>query len=402
MKLVDCHERYFAFPCFSGRSKRKVFTDIVDRVWNRIKGWGEKLLSIGGKEILIEAVIQAILSYAISIFRLPKSLFEEIQRLMARFWWGGNEKIKKLHWCKWQWMCKPKANGGSGFRDLETFNRALLAKQSWRIFKNPNSLAARVLKGCYFNNSNFLDISSYKKGSFVWNSFMWGRAILDKGMQWKVGNGKTIFVYKDNWLPRKNVSFITSQPLLDQNCMVYQLLTPSGVWDTQWSRNYVDDLHIVNHRSIHTTKKEDVDRWRPSDQGKLKINCGATIDSNKRLTGVGSIIRDDYRRVMARSSHRCDVNFDYTTVKALAILKGLEFSRDCGLKVDVVETDSKEDFKKVNFKFVSKMANRVAWNLANEAIVAWNLAKEAMVSVEDGFWMDDTPFCITHMVLDEC
>ncbi|KAK2652350.1 hypothetical protein Ddye_012206 [Dipteronia dyeriana] len=97
MKLVDCHERYLDLPCFSNKSKRKLFADIADKVWNRIKGWGEKLLSIGGKEILIKAVVQAIPSYAMSIFRLPKSLFDEIQRLTARFWRGGNERNRKLH-----------------------------------------------------------------------------------------------------------------------------------------------------------------------------------------------------------------------------------------------------------------------------------------------------------------
>ncbi|KAK2658540.1 hypothetical protein Ddye_005073 [Dipteronia dyeriana] len=182
MKLVDCHERYLGLSCFSGRSKWNFFTDITDKVWNKIKGWGEKLLSIGGKEVLIKVVVQAIPSYAMSIFRLPKSLSDEIQRLIARFCWRGNERNRKLHWCKWQRLCKPKLEGDLGFGDLETVNRALLAKQCWRIHNNPNSLAARVLKGCYFEYDNILDAPLSKKGSYVWNSLLWGRAILDMGM----------------------------------------------------------------------------------------------------------------------------------------------------------------------------------------------------------------------------
>ncbi|KAK2647696.1 hypothetical protein Ddye_015185 [Dipteronia dyeriana] len=85
IRIVECHERYLGLPCFTGRSNRKLFSDIVDRVWSRIKGWGGKLLSIGGKEILIKAVVQAVPTYAMSLFRLPKTLITEIHRLSARF-----------------------------------------------------------------------------------------------------------------------------------------------------------------------------------------------------------------------------------------------------------------------------------------------------------------------------
>ncbi|KAK3192914.1 hypothetical protein Dsin_024224 [Dipteronia sinensis] len=99
VKLVECHENYLGLSYFSGRSKQKLFANIIDHVWGKIKGWGEKLLSIGGNEVLIKAMVQAVPSYAMSLFRIPKSLILEIQRLCAHFWWGGNVNKKKIHWC---------------------------------------------------------------------------------------------------------------------------------------------------------------------------------------------------------------------------------------------------------------------------------------------------------------
>ncbi|KAK3221204.1 hypothetical protein Dsin_008229, partial [Dipteronia sinensis] len=105
------------------------FTNTIDRIWEKLKGWGDKFLSIKGKAILIKAVIQSIPSYAISLFRLPKGLTSEIKRLCARFWWGSDHKNRKIHMRTWSRLCKPKIEGGLGFRDFETFNRTLLAEQ---------------------------------------------------------------------------------------------------------------------------------------------------------------------------------------------------------------------------------------------------------------------------------
>ncbi|KAI9156545.1 hypothetical protein LWI28_008377 [Acer negundo] len=83
---VDCHERYLGLPCFTGRKKKEIFSDILSKIWDKIKGWHDKFLSIGGKEILIKAVIQSIPSYAMHLFQLPKGLLSEIYRLCACFW----------------------------------------------------------------------------------------------------------------------------------------------------------------------------------------------------------------------------------------------------------------------------------------------------------------------------
>jgi hypothetical protein len=55
-------EKYLGLPVYMGRSKEKTFTYLKDRVWKRLQGWKEKLLSKAGKEVLIKAVVQASLN----------------------------------------------------------------------------------------------------------------------------------------------------------------------------------------------------------------------------------------------------------------------------------------------------------------------------------------------------
>lgn len=62
-------------------------------------------------------------------------------------------------------MCDAEENGGLGFKDLISFNKALLAKQSWRILTNPKSLLAKVLKGKYYPHDSFLQAGQGCKAS---------------------------------------------------------------------------------------------------------------------------------------------------------------------------------------------------------------------------------------------
>lgn len=43
-------------------------------------------------------------------------------------------------------MGEPKAKGGLGFRDIESLNKAMLAKQCWRTLNNPFQMVAKIMK----------------------------------------------------------------------------------------------------------------------------------------------------------------------------------------------------------------------------------------------------------------
>ena len=68
-----------------------------------------------------------------SCFKLLNALCEHLTSMIRNFWWGQRKDEKKTDWLSWEKMCELKTNGGMGFKKLQQFNLALLAKQGLRL-----------------------------------------------------------------------------------------------------------------------------------------------------------------------------------------------------------------------------------------------------------------------------
>ena len=82
------------------------------------------------------------------------------------------------------------------------FNQALLARQAWRLLTKPESLCAQVLKARYYPSGNLEDTVFSGNASSSWLAISYGLDLLKKGLIWRVGNGRNIRVWRDNWIPR--------------------------------------------------------------------------------------------------------------------------------------------------------------------------------------------------------
>ena len=102
-----------------------------------------------------------------SLFKLPKSMYDSINSLLAKYWWGQNKEGKKIHWVNWKKLCTNKKEGGMGFRDLHAFNLAMLSKQAWKLTQGTNSLFYRVYEARYFPNCSFMMAQLGSNPSFV-------------------------------------------------------------------------------------------------------------------------------------------------------------------------------------------------------------------------------------------
>jgi len=101
----------------------------------------------------------------------------------------------------WKRLGTPKHCGGMGFRGLEVFNRALLAKQGWKLISCLDTLLARILRERYYLGGVFLEAQASRCPSFAWRSIIGAKKLLENRVGWTIGNGKTVKIWGDAWLP---------------------------------------------------------------------------------------------------------------------------------------------------------------------------------------------------------
>ena len=87
------NEKYLGLPEQFNKKKGEMFKYIIEKVKDATQGWKKNFLSHGGKEILLKAMALAMPIFTMNIFRLPKEICNEINAILANFWWG--QEIRK-------------------------------------------------------------------------------------------------------------------------------------------------------------------------------------------------------------------------------------------------------------------------------------------------------------------
>jgi ribonuclease HI len=257
------------------------FEYLVDRICKIISGWNEKNLYTGGKEILLKAIAQAIPTYAMSVFKIPKGIIKAISAAIARFWWGEKDGKKSMHWYSWWKMCTPKKEGGMGFRDLHCFNLAMLSKQIWRLANDPTSLCAQVLSAKYYPSGDVMQATRKKGASFTWQSLMAGMETFKRGFIWRVGNGSNINIWSDPWLPNSPTRKIFTPRGGVLLTKVEDLINPiTGAWDVQLLEDnfIISDVRRIVAIPLSNWESEDMVAWHYNKNGMFTVKSAYHVE----------------------------------------------------------------------------------------------------------------------------
>ncbi|CAA7037002.1 unnamed protein product, partial [Microthlaspi erraticum] len=192
--------KYLGLPESFGRKKKDPFTMIVDRIHQRSVHYSSRFLSSAGKLTMLKSVLSAMPTYSMSCFKLPAGLCKRIQSALTRFWWDSKIGERKMCWLSWDKLTRSKRDGGLGFRDIQSYNDAFLAKLSWRILNQPNCLLSRVLQGKYCRDRHFLNVFLPSSTSHRWRGILIGRDLLLQKLGKAIGNGRSTSLWNDPWL----------------------------------------------------------------------------------------------------------------------------------------------------------------------------------------------------------
>ena len=137
-ELFGCEQgqfpiRYLGIPIHYRRLTNAEWKLVEERLQARLNSWKGKLLSLGGRLVLINSVLSNMVLYMISFFQLPKGVLKRLDYFRSRFFWQGDSEERKYRPAKWSVVCSPKDHGGLGIHDLEVKNRALLGKWLFKL-----------------------------------------------------------------------------------------------------------------------------------------------------------------------------------------------------------------------------------------------------------------------------
>ncbi|KAK8495567.1 hypothetical protein V6N12_073342 [Hibiscus sabdariffa] len=120
----------------------------------------------------------------------------------------------------------PKATGGLGFRDLRSFNIAVLGKLIWCFFTELSTLVSWVFRAKYFPTAHLFDAKLRDKASYTWKD-------LKPGFFWNLGRASRVRMFADNWGGSQAIRFQgVYQDRLDPPMLCSEfMLSDSSAWD---------------------------------------------------------------------------------------------------------------------------------------------------------------------------
>uniref|UniRef100_A0A2N9FPZ2 Reverse transcriptase domain-containing protein n=1 Tax=Fagus sylvatica TaxID=28930 RepID=A0A2N9FPZ2_FAGSY len=295
MKSLKNDAMYLGSPMFTSSSSIKDFKYLQDKLESRLMGWRSKCLSWAGRCTMIKSVAQALPTYTMSTFEVPKKICENLDAVTRRFWWNPKTPSGRfLAWKSWDALCLPKKDGGLGFRKNKNFNKALLAKLAWMVVSNRNSICMKLVRSKYKVRGDWLFKDPVKNSSPLWRAIEKTKKLITKGACFLVGDGTSINVWKDPWIPW--LQDFKARPKNDNDqqfpIMVSSLIdSNSHCWKQELLEQLFDSAtkEAINKITIPLRPRNDKIVWLLEKNGLFSVKSAYNLCQNLPNTNQNAV-----------------------------------------------------------------------------------------------------------------
>ncbi|XP_019251036.1 PREDICTED: uncharacterized protein LOC109229948 [Nicotiana attenuata] len=264
---------YLGCPIFYSRRRMDYYEDLITKVKDKLQTWKGKLLSVGGRAVLINSVLQSMPIHLLSAVNPPAYVINRLHKIFARFFWSSSMEGKARHWASWDNLCLPKEEGGVGFRSLHDMSKALFCRLWWN-FRTKPSLWSSFMCQKYCKKMNAI-IVPWRYSSHVWRKMLECRDIVEHQIYWKIQMGSSLFWF-DNWTGLGALYFLTpSEFIVDESIQNVNEVMIEGQWDVEKLRELLPDdlaLHIINNIPCPAYSDElDKPIWSLDTRGQFSV-----------------------------------------------------------------------------------------------------------------------------------
>ncbi|PWA66526.1 RNA-directed DNA polymerase, eukaryota, Reverse transcriptase zinc-binding domain protein [Artemisia annua] len=243
-KIGKMPVRYLGVPLVDKKIGVNDCKGMINKVRQKLNDWKNKSLSYAGRGQLIASVLSSMQVYWCSVFKLPKTVINDIEKLFKGFLWCNGELTRGKARVAWKEVCKPKDQGGLGLKPLDQWNRTLLIKHLWNIATMKESLWVKWINTVKLKGRSVWEVQSYSTDSWSWKTILELRNDVENHVKYKIGDGKTISAWYDRWNDQQalaktiNRRDIYSAGFNDQNKLCDLLDTNGWKWPQEWYTKY--------------------------------------------------------------------------------------------------------------------------------------------------------------------
>lgn len=193
--------RYLGVPLLHHRGSKTTYSFILEKMREKLSSWKSASLSFAGWVTLAQSSLASIPGYTMQTTPLPISVIEEAERICRDFIWGSSPSARKCHLISWSQICKPKDEGGLGFRNLRVLNDAYMMKNAWNLVAHPEKFWVQVLRAKYKTGLHQMpDVRPNTRSSPLWRAICTVWPSVSCNIGWVVNNGERVRFWKDAWI----------------------------------------------------------------------------------------------------------------------------------------------------------------------------------------------------------